>query len=339
AAFNKTLVTVIKQSVKFHIIPRLMMAAMITGSLGYIIPGAMGVGSGAIDVSLTNNWQVGVLFALLLAKFIMTTFALGLGIPGGIVGPIIGIGAIAGALGGAIVMQIYPTVPLNNNFILLGMAGFMAASLNAPLAALLAVVESSGQFEVILPAMVVITISCVISAQLFNNRSVFIMQLDAQNLLYSKPPIEKILQKIGVLAIMKDKFELLEQATDKAMAGQLMSIEASTPIINKTIKRVMVNKQVKEKVNYYWAEFDEHIPLATQELSGNYQISKKMHLHKLIPLSHQATLAEAYTALIENRCGGVYIYQKNKADIMGIVTFEQIRHYLVTGNLIEGNLT
>ena len=191
AAFNKTLVTVIKHSVKIHIVPRLMLAAMITGSLGYLVPGAMGVGSGAIDVSLNIDWQIGILLALLLAKFIMTTFALGLGIPGGIIGPIIGIGAIAGACGGAIAMQILPSENLGSDFILLGMAGFMAASLNAPLAALLAVVELTGQLEIILPAMIVITIASIISGQLFKNRSVFTMQLDVQDLIYRKPPIGK----------------------------------------------------------------------------------------------------------------------------------------------------
>ena len=63
-----------------------------------------------------------------------------------------------------------------------------------------------------------------------------------------------------------------------------------------------------------------------------------MQLHKIIPISHQATLAEAYQLLIAERCGGVYIYQDNINDIMGIVTFEQIRQYLVTGKLVVGKL-
>jgi CIC family chloride channel protein len=348
AAFNKTLVTVIKHSVKIHIVPRLMLAAMITGSLGYLVPGAMGVGSGAIDVSLNIDWQIGVLLALLLAKFIMTTFALGLGIPGGIIGPIIGIGAIAGACCGAIAMQILPSENLGSDFILLGMAGFMAASLNAPLAALLAVVELTGQLEIVLPAMIVITIASIISGQLFKNRSVFTMQLDVQNLIYRKPPIEKTLQKVGVLGIMIDKYELVEKATEKSLAGRVVSSDMSIPIINKRIKKVVVNKQVTEQISYYWAEFDSNIPLASsrknddiysEEIKSNYQISDKMRLHKLTPLSHQATLAEAYLALVENRCGAVYIYQKSITDIIGILTFEQIRHYLVTGkltNTIEG---
>lgn len=347
AAFNKTLVTVIKHSEKIHIIPRLILAAIITGSLGYLVPGAMGVGSGAIDVSLANNWHIGLLLSLLLAKFLMTTFALGLGIPGGIVGPIIGIGAIAGGLGGALVMQIIPGEHLGNDFILMGMAGFMAATLNAPLAALLAVVELSGQLEIILPAMIVITVASIISGQLFNNRSVFIMQLDVQGLAYRKPPIEKTLQRIGILSLMIKTFELVEQASNQTLAGLIVSTDSKVPVINKTIKKMMKHNKVTEQVNYYWAVFDESIPLVTsqlikedsaEEVISSDQISETMKLHKLVPLSHQATLADAYLALVDVRCGGVYIYQKDVDDIIGIVTFEQIRQYLITGKLKENRI-
>lgn len=347
AAFNKTLVMVIKHSGQLHIVPRLILAAIITGSLGYLVPGAMGVGTGAIDVSLANHWQIGVLFSLLLAKFLMTTFALGLGIPGGIVGPIIGIGAIAGGFGGALVMQVLPGEHLGNDFILMGMAGFMAASLNAPLAALLAVVELSGQLEVILPAMIVITVSCIISGQLFNNRSVFTMQLDVQGLVYRKPPIENALQKIGVLSLMIKNIAFSENASAKTIAGIIMASDSKVPVVNKTVNKVMKNKKVISQVSYYWAEFDETIPLVDVHTEkGNtaskdiieYQVSETMILHKLIPLSQQATLAEAYLALVHDRSGGVYIYQDNIDNIIGIVTFEQIRQYLVNGKLIVGVL-
>ena len=347
AAFNKTLINVIKHSNKFHIVPRLLLAAVITGALGYFVPGAMGVGIGAIDISFTNNWQVGLLISLLLAKFLMTTFALGLGIPGGVIGPIISIGAIAGALGGALVTQFLPGEHIGNDFILMGMAGFMAASLNAPIAALLAVVELSGQLEIILPAMIVITISSIISGQLFNNRSIFTMQLDIQGLIYRKPPIEKTLQKIGVLGLMIKKIEYTEQASLNAIAGIMLTVDNKTPVINKTVKKVMKNKQVVEEVNYHWAEFSEDIPLVAIQSKNNetaenptseYQVSEKMTLHQLIPLSHQATLAEAYLLLVKNRCGGVYIYQENINNIIGMVTFEQIRQYLVHGTLIVGVL-
>jgi len=326
AGFNKYLVLIIKQSVKYHIVPRLMLAAFITGSLGYLVPGAMGTGTTAIDLSLTSNLSLGFLLSLLAAKLVMTMFALGLGIPGGIIGPTLGIGAIAGASVGSIVIQILPGEHLSSDFILMGMAGFMAASLNAPLAALLAVVELSGQLELVVPAMIVITIASIISRQLCKNKSIFTMQLDAQNLLYRKPPIEESLQNIGALAVMKDNLLIVEQATTRTIIGEILNSHGSQIIINK--EPASPNNKVN---NYYWAEFDAELTDEGEDIEHN--LAKKLIMHKLIPLNHQATLAEAYLALVEQRSGAVYIYHKNINDCIGLVTFEQLRIYLVEGKI------
>ncbi len=328
AGFNKYLVLIIKHSVKYHIVPRLMLAALITGALGYLVPSAMGTGSSAINISLINDVQFGFLASLLVAKLLMTIFALGLGIPGGIVGPTLSIGAIAGACAGALVMQFLPGEHLGSDFILMGMAGFMAASLNAPLAALLAVVELSSQLELVLPAMIVITIASIVSRQLCKNESIFTMQLDAQNLLYRKPPIEESLQNIGVLAVMKDKLLVLEQASTRSITGELLNSQESKFIINKEPA-----KQTDKVCTYYWAQFDADINDDVGE-GVEHNLTKKLQLHKLIPLNHQATLAEAYLALVAQRCGAVYIYQKNIDECIGLVTFEQLRIYLVEGKLV-----
>ncbi|MEY8213918.1 MAG: chloride channel protein [Colwellia sp.] len=327
AVFNKYLVLIIKKSVKYHIVPRLMVAALITGTLGYWVPSAMGTGTSAIDISLTSNLQLSFLFSLLMAKLLMTMFALGLGIPGGIIGPTLGIGAITGACVGVLIMQVLPGEQLGNDFILMGMAGFMAACLNAPLAALLAVVELSSQLELVLPAMIVITIASIVSRQLCKNESIFIMQLDAQNLLYRKPPIEESLQNIGALAVMKDNLLILEQASPRTIIGELLDSHGSQLIINKES-----TSQNDKLAHFYWAEFDAEI-VDDENEDSEYNLAKKLILHKLIPLNHQVTLAEAYLALVEQRSGAVYIYHKDINDCIGLVTFEQLRIYLVEGKL------
>jgi CIC family chloride channel protein len=287
----------------------------------------MSTGYSAIDISLTSNAQLGFLFSLLIAKLLMTMFALGLGIPGGIIGPTLGIGAITGACAGAIVVQVLPGEHLSSDFILMGMAGFMAASLNAPLAALLTVVELSGQLELIVPAMIVISIASIVSRQLCKNESIFTMQLDAQNLLYKKPPIEESLQNIGALAVMKDNLLILEQASTGTIIGELINSHESQLIINKEAA-VEINKVN----NYYWAQLGvEVVDDAGEDIDHN--LDKRLILHKLIPLNHQATLAEAYLALVEQRTGAVYIYYKDINDCIGLVTFEQLRIYLVEGKL------
>jgi len=332
AAFNKYLVLIIKKSVKYHIVPRLMLAAVITGALGYFVPAAMGTGTSAIDISLTNNLPLGFLLSLLVAKLLMTLLALGLGIPGGIIGPILGIGAITGACASAIVIQILPGEHLGSDFILMGMAGFMAASLSAPLAALLAVVELSGQLELVLPAMIVITIASIVSRQLCKNESVFTMQLDAQNLLYRKPPIEESLQNIGALAVMKDNLLILEQASTRTIIGELMNSHESHLIINKEVVGQDDSRQDSKVNNFYWAQLDNEITDKEDE-DIDYNIAQNLILHKLIPLNHQVTLAEAYLALVEQRSGAVYIYHNDVNNCIGLVTFEQLRIYLVEGKL------
>jgi len=222
-------------------------------------------------------------------------------------------------------MQLLPGEHLGSDFILMGMAGFMAASLNAPLAALLAVVELSGQLELVLPAMIVITIASIVSRQLCKNESIFTMQLDAQNLLYRKPPIEESLQNIGALAVMKDNLLILEQASTRSITQELLDSHESQLIINK-------EPATDGSTSFYWAQFDAGI---ADDVDNDieHNLTNKLILHKLIPLSHQATLAEAYLALVEQRCGAVYIYQEDIEKCIGLVTFEQLRIYLVEGKL------
>lgn len=312
--FNRYLILVIKHSARFHIVPRILTAAFITGALGYAVPYAMGTDLSAINFSLQNNLELQLLLGLLVAKVIMTIFALGLGIPGGIIGPILGIGAIAGTCGSVIATFFMSGDISASDFALMGMAGFMAATLNAPLAALLCVVEMSNQIEIIVPAMIVITSACVFSGQFFGNRSIFIMQLEVQGLPYRRPPIEKSLQRIGVIGVMDENITLLQQANDSAITAALS---------NKTLAYNIVNKVLVPNAQTEFILYQQ----STTKMADEPTLEK----HTLLPLCSQSTLAEAYLLLVKERVGGVYIYQDNPDDIMGIISFDYIRSYLLKG--------
>ncbi|AWB59009.1 chloride channel protein [Colwellia sp. Arc7-D] len=312
--FNRYLILVIKHSARFHIVPRILTAAFITGALGYAVPYAMGTDLSAINFSLQNNLELQLLLGLLVAKVLMTIFALGLGIPGGIIGPILGIGAIAGICGSVIATYFMTGNFSASDFALMGMAGFMAATLNAPLAALLCVVEMSNQIEIIVPAMIVITSACVFSGQFFGNRSIFIMQLEVQGLPYRRPPIEKSLQRIGVIGVMEEAFTLLDNPSEDAISAALSE---QTPQDN-LICKVSRNNEQATFIFY-------------QQNTTNIEDTPSIEKHTLLPLSSQATLAEAYLLLVKTREGGVYIYQDNPDQIMGIITFDYIRSYLLKG--------
>ena len=314
--FNRHLILIIKHSARFHIVPRILTAALITGALGYTVPHAMGTDLSAINFSLQNNFELQLLLGLLVAKVLMTVFALGLGIPGGIIGPILGIGAIAGICGSVIATYFVTSDISASDFALMGMAGFMAATLNAPLAALLCVVEMSNQIEIIVPAMVVITSACVFSGQFFGNRSIFIMQLEVQGLPYRRPPLEKSLQRIGVIGVMDENFTLLNDPNEKAIT---LALEHQADAQKDQLICKVTGKGEKNGFIFY------------QQTTNNIDDTPTIEKHWLIPLSSQSTLAEAYLLLVKQRKGGVYIYQDNPEQIMGIITFDYIRSYLLKG--------
>jgi len=301
AAFNRYIILILKHFEHWHIITRFTLAAFITGTLGYFVPYAMGTGSSAVDFLQSQQGDLTMILAILVAKFIMTIAAIGLGLPGGIVGPILGIGAIAGACCSLLLTAMFPELQYLNDLTLLGMASFMAATLNAPLAALLAVVELSHQLNIVLPAMLIITTACLISGQLFNNKSVFTMQLDWQKLPYQRPPIETALQNIGVLSFMQSNFYCTTDAPETTNIVPLLT-EYSAVIFQD-------NSEPQSKYT-----------LVEASKPGNKQ--------PLLAISSQATLAEAYLMLHAVRVGGVYIINDTQ-QLEGYITFKQIRSYLL----------
>ena len=316
--FNRYLIRVIESSAKLHIITRLMIAAFITGTLGYFVPSAMGAGLTSLHFSLAHNVEFDLLITLLMAKLLMTIFALGLGIPGGIIGPILSIGAIAGVCASSIVIGIIPGEHLGSDFALMGMAGFLAATLNAPLTALLTVMELSNQIEIIVPAIIVITSASLVSGQLLKNKSIIIMQLDILKLAYRTPPIERSLQKVGVLGIMQEAFTLKEAGKDHTLTGDKPSyVSTHLPVI---IKKQQESNENNANAEFYWQVFNKNDEL--------------LIAHKLIAMNSQTTLDQAYTSLVDQSCGGIYIFDKDPNEIIGFITFEQIRLYLVQGKLV-----
>lgn len=311
-AFNRNLTKLIKYSNKFSLSKRLLFAALITGAIGASIPTAINTELHINTLTSSDIDSAYFLVILLGAKIVMTIIALGFGIPGGVVGPILVIGAISGVAAAGAFSGSYHSPQLASDMALMGMAGFMAATLNAPLAALLAVVELSNQIEVIAPAMVVISTACVFSGQFFKNRSVFVMQLEVQKLLYRQPPIERSLQRIGVLGIIQSQCIVLNNADEQELISHYNASNGQQLIISKStdVKPKFTWHQARVTEDNVVSAFDEHI---------------------LLPISSRATLSEAYSVLKDIRKGGVYVYHESPENFIGIVTFAQIRRYLLEG--------
>ncbi|KAF7772218.1 hypothetical protein PCIT_a2245 [Pseudoalteromonas citrea] len=312
-SFNQNLMLIIKTFKPLSMLPRLLLAGLIAGLIGYMVPQAMGSGMSAITIAVDSPENIQLLTTILIAKLLATLFAIGLGIPGGLIGPVIGLGVVMGTLMSFFAQFITPGVDVSGTYGVLGMAGLLAATLHAPLAALTAVMELTSSPEIIVPAMLVISTAYVTALQVFGNRSIFLQQLDFQGLPYQVSPASEALQKVGIMDDMDEHFKLLYSDDKEQIKETLDAVNSQTPLI-----------VYDEEHGYRLAEYDLNL-MSDQSMNISYI--------PLQGLSSQATLSDAFDVLKDKRSGAVYIYnQKDDQQIMGILRWDHIRHILTTRN-------
>lgn len=308
--FKKLMLDVMDTVKDMSLLTRLLFAGIITASLAVIIPNSLGPGLTAIEQVINHQGEMSLLTTLLLAKLFAAAIALGMGIPGGLIGAVFGIGAIIAAVfvGAVDVLGIQQALSFDS-FILLGMAGILAACIHAPMAALLAIVELSRSVEIIIPAMLVIVPAYLISSQLFKSKSIFIAQLELQDLPYQLAPVHVALQKTGVENAMETDFKLLLEPTQNELVDSLESAQAKTVIVMSVDED---NQPLYRLVSYDITAGDSP--------SLSYTPIKGLRI--------TSTLAEVYDEIGQQRRGAVYIYESNGEHPCGIVTWETVRKAL-----------
>jgi hypothetical protein len=228
-----------------------------------------------------------------------------LGIPGGVIGVLYAIGAL---LGSFIVWSLAPIFPQISEFapmaVMICMVAMMATSLNAPLAALVAVLELSENAAIIFPSLLVVVPAILLSQQVFKLKSLFYAQLDLQKLSYKVSPVLFELQDTGVIALMRRKFNIL-QASDPWLE------------INNSLPTIVL--QHGEQGQY----------LMPSHLMGYH--NRYQTLINIKTLSDNATLADAYQLLSPQRKGYVLILEQGSQIPVGVLSWRALSKHLHKG--------
>jgi CIC family chloride channel protein len=118
-----------------------------------------------------------VLLAVALGKIVTTGLTIGSGGSGGVFGPSMVIGGCGGGALGIFLHRLWPELaPQPGNFVIVGMAGFFAAAAKTPLSTLVMVSELTGNYNLLLPALWVCTISFLLS----DEQSIYSSQVDSR---------------------------------------------------------------------------------------------------------------------------------------------------------------
>lgn len=190
-------------------IVRTTLAGVIVALCGLIFPQVMGIGYDTVSSAMLGQFTLWALIGILLFKLIATSAAIGLGIPAGVIGPTLVIGSTLGAIVGYISVITFPNIASSLGvYSLIGLGAMMAATLQAPLAALLAMLELTNHPEVILPGMLAIVVAELTRSELFKQPSIFKKLLQMRGLDYSPNPMSQHLSRIGVASVMDKRFAI-----------------------------------------------------------------------------------------------------------------------------------
>ncbi len=123
---------------------------LVVGIGGLIQPRALGVGYDTIASVLGGRLAVGTLISILVVKCVIWAVALGSGTSGGILAPIMMMGAALGALAGHFLPG-----GSEGTWAVLGLAAVMAGVMRSPLTAVIFAVELTHDVDLLLPLLVV----------------------------------------------------------------------------------------------------------------------------------------------------------------------------------------
>jgi CIC family chloride channel protein len=186
---------------------------ILIGAMAIIVPQVMGVGYDSIDTALNSDsiWYLALI--LIFAKILATSLTLGSGGSGGIFAPSLFMGAMLGAFFGYFVHLLLPdTTAQPGAYALVAMGGLVAGTTRGPLAAILIVFELTKETSIILPLMITVTISMLISGKL-SRESIYTLKLLLRKININKVDERDILENITVNDVFKSEIETIYEDT------------------------------------------------------------------------------------------------------------------------------
>lgn len=336
-------------TLKFSRVPislRIFIAGVIMATVALAVPQIMGQGFDTVNAALLGQISLSMLVLIALAKLCVTPSIIGLGLPGGLIGPLLVIGACAGGAMGLVIAHTFPWLNVQPGFyVMMGMIGMMAASLNAPLTALVTVLELTYNPNTIFPAMLVVVVACLSTRQAFKLKGIFVEQLEHTGRALDFAPTKQSLLRAGVRSVMDTRFAICNFRLPFAQAHALLEKQPAWLILCNEEGRYEKAMRAADLAHYLAdntiadsaqtrASDDDDTASAkiSTQAADSIDLNEIPGRRYLIGALHEsASLYEAMQVFIQED-GSEVIYisgsvQKNSSDIQGVLTRTDIENY------------
>ncbi len=307
---------------------RCALVGLVVGGVAWWYPQVQGMGYDTLAMTLSGGLPLDVLLAVAIGKLLLTAGAVACGIPVSIIGPVLVVGAAAGTLLGLLGAQLMPSLAAGPEIYgMLGMAAMMGAVLQAPLAALMALLELTHNPNIILPGMLAVVVAGLTSRQLCRCDGFFI-SVTRHGLHPLQQPLMQALSRVSVPAVMERSLVRSARMVTRDQARALLEANPVWVLIerssaDKPLLALKAADLARWLLEHDEERDDDSALLDLVEIPGQRLDMAPIHL--------QATLTEAFDRLNDRGVDALYVEHghrpKNKR-ISGIITRDAIeRHY------------
>ena len=275
----------------------IILAGVVCAVVGLLVQDSMGDGHALWRQLAGGELTIALLAGWLLAKFVTTSLVIGWGIPLGVISPLLLLGAAMGS---------WISLATTGNWVpvyaLIGMACTMGAGLMAPLAALIFVIELTGQVDLILPAMLGLA-TAIIVHRLAHQGALFVDQLADAGFELQLHRSNHPMHHLGAEAALETNFVRVPKRFKGLPDPTDYVVWQHTP---------------RQLAVLPWAEFKAK----TQDLPLDSLLSD-ISAPTLGRVARDATLAEVMTLCAQNEWNGGYVLDAH--GIRGLLIEQELR--------------
>ncbi len=301
---------------------RFTLAGAMTGCLAMLVPEVLGIGYDTLDLALHGQAALATLLAIALCKLLATAVSVGVGMPIGLIGPNLLVGACIGGIFG-IAAGIYDEQLFSDQalYIVIGMGAAMGAVLNAPLAAILAIVELTQNIGLSMAAMLAIVTATLTNTGLFGQHSAHQMALRQLQRNVPDDPLNQLLHSTSVSAGMDSRVVRVPVLISADDIIQLVAAAPAWCLLE------------REGEDLYLVQGEELLEwLKSEEREDPTDITEAViRRWTAAPVPLQATMRQAMDAMRTNTAEAVYVFERShntgKRLIHGVLTRESIEKF------------
>lgn len=286
----------------WNIVLRLSLVGLLTGTCAIFVPQVLGLGYDTLQTLLTVELSWWFLLLVIVAKLFLTAVACGLGMPIGYIGPSLIIGACIGSSLAIVGIALQPELASDATlYVLLGMGAMMAAILNAPLAALLAIVELTNNPHVILPGLLAVIVATLTVSGLYRQKSAVQTILESQGFKIVNDPLSQALQRAAVGSLMDQNFRSV---------AHTMTVEQINTLLENRPRWLIVKKEDNQKRLLDSTDLVLYMQEKGEELEAGQAVSLldlPGRQRLIIDVHPQATLREALDILERENADALHV--------------------------------